>query len=513
MLGKDSDVFFPGEEAAVSRLAASHRSLEGPVDTKSEAGYNACATFLEGMDTAARTLGLEPAPRGYRTAFTINYRSLFPDEARNYRVDILEASVEQYSVIWVNGDKFEFSAEAMRRAEALQFAWREMTATLQTWNSSTKTRTRPLKSEIKTMMVQLDYAWASFEHKYIAELIEIEEKARRLIVQAIKQEHILKAVEDKHGTTRDMLHLADYQEALTALLASIGHLNSVANHRRKGRDDLTIHVLLGAHHMLDRCDRAQTNGESTDLLSSARHLAEDVVSSFLEMRAYLNEVGKCLDRVDPQLCDNVGLVAKLVHLAESWEVGARYVQHEKLMAAICDVVAECKSANHFAPGLAAMWQECDVQLFLVLPRLLWLRLLGEPAKQIELFKTMLPHRFPGGAEGAFKDSELFPLLQKYEAAIRALATPVGDKPNAARAREVLITRATDSQADLYTGMSQARRHASEAAVEDLMYELEIWSMELQRHCPDDWNGCAAIIVSCLSGSGNKSPGAAGSFRV
>ena len=29
----------------------------------------------------------------------------------------------RYAVIWVNGDKFEFSAEAMRRAAELQLAW------------------------------------------------------------------------------------------------------------------------------------------------------------------------------------------------------------------------------------------------------------------------------------------------------------------------------------------------------------------------------------------------------
>ena len=38
----------------------------------------------------------------YRSSFTINYRALFPDESRNYRVDILEASVEQNAVIWVS---------------------------------------------------------------------------------------------------------------------------------------------------------------------------------------------------------------------------------------------------------------------------------------------------------------------------------------------------------------------------------------------------------------------------
>ena len=42
-----------------------------------------------------------PGVARYRSGFTINYRALFPDESRNYRVDILEASVEQNAVIWV----------------------------------------------------------------------------------------------------------------------------------------------------------------------------------------------------------------------------------------------------------------------------------------------------------------------------------------------------------------------------------------------------------------------------
>ena len=44
-------------------------------------------------------------------------------------------------------------------------------------------------------------------------------------------------------------------------------------------------------------------------------LPEDVVGSFEAMRRYLREVKKCLERVDPHLCNNVGLVARLV----DWE--------------------------------------------------------------------------------------------------------------------------------------------------------------------------------------------------
>jgi hypothetical protein len=169
--GKDTDYLSNSEEAAISRLATNYKRLlmeSGRVNTKSEDGYSRCATFLEGLDAAARALRLDSAARSYRVAFTINYRALFPDEARNYRVDVLEASVEQYAVIWVNGDKFEFSAEAMRRAEALQKAWTDLGSLLDRWSQSAEQPrlvSRPSRSELRNELSTLDSAWASFEHK------------------------------------------------------------------------------------------------------------------------------------------------------------------------------------------------------------------------------------------------------------------------------------------------------------------------------------------------------------
>eukprot|EP00435_Cladocopium_sp_Y103_P003446 s4768_g1.t1 len=73
------------------------------------------------------------------------------------------------------------------------------------------------------------------------------------------------------------------------------------------------------------------NGQSTELSAAARTLCGDVVESFVAMRLYLREIGKCLERVDPHLCNNAGLVTRLVDWEESWEVGARYVQNELLL--------------------------------------------------------------------------------------------------------------------------------------------------------------------------------------
>eukprot|EP00913_Durusdinium_trenchii_P024944 g23412.t1 len=89
----------------------------------------------------------------------------------------------------------------------------------------------------------------------------------------------------------------------------------------------------GQGRVLSRCDDQEKGGENSEKLAAARILAKDVLDSFTAMREYLREVGRCLERVDPHLCNNVGLVARLVDWEESWEVGTRYVQQEKMLTA------------------------------------------------------------------------------------------------------------------------------------------------------------------------------------
>eukprot|EP00931_Biecheleriopsis_adriatica_P050274 TRINITY_DN2909_c0_g1_i2.p1 TRINITY_DN2909_c0_g1~~TRINITY_DN2909_c0_g1_i2.p1 ORF type:complete len:535 (+),score=102.42 TRINITY_DN2909_c0_g1_i2:75-1679(+) len=530
LLGKDSDSLSSSEEASVTRLATAYRRLlieSGRVNTKSEAGFNACALFLESLDAAARALRLDAAPRTYRSAFTINYRALFPDEARNYRVDVLEASVEQYAVIWVNGDKFEFSAEAMRRAEALQRSWSDLGTVLDRCVQAVdqpRVTTRPGRSELRSTLVALDSSWASFEHKYIAELIDIEEKARRLIVQAIERERSLQLLEAQYGEDEALQNLPSYREDLKRLVACIAHLNSVANFRRKGRDDLSVDVLFDAMNTLSRCDAAEKNGENTEILAAARILSKDVVDAFVAMREYLREVERCLERVDPHLCNNVGLVAKLVDWEESWEVGTRYVQHDKLMKGVCDLVAEIRVAQRIAPGLTTLCDECDVEMFMVLPRIIWLRCLAKPSRQLDLFRSLLPHRFvttPGNEDSWPETPELEVFMEKFQTAngllmgaqpAGAVGVPPADVSERA-AWEILVKRVVNGAGgeDTYGTLAPALRARAEAAVEELMHELERWSMELQRNCPEDWNQCMGILVGCLSGRSSRVT--RGPFRV
>jgi hypothetical protein len=478
------------------------------------------------LELTAAVLRINPAPRNYRAAFPSNYQEIFPDQGRNYRVDILKASVEQYATIWVNGDKFEVSAEAMRRAQVLQRAWTTLGSVLETVGQPRET-TSSTRSLLRSGLAALDATWASFEQKYVTELIEIEEKARDVIVQAIEHERSLQKLEAQ-GLPADSVQ--------ACLVSCVSRLNSVANTKRKGRSDLDVHILSGALRALRRCDADQQHGVQEERLDAVRLLATDVVDSFSALRFYFTQVGSVLDEVDPHLCNNQGLAARLRHWEESWEVGARYVQNAAVLGAVGDLVAELRAAQRVAPELKAMCEECSVELFTVLPRLLWLRFLAAPAQHLELFRTLLPHRFTAkGAGGAAQRSSTSPIDWEddvWNAELRALGTRFCDSrrllqaavleniaeatleadgvtPDAEQVTwEIFVRRAvsgTDHK-EVYaclstsggTGPTVAASVAQEA-VESLAHELERWSMELQRHCPEDWNQCSAVLIRCLTG--------------
>ncbi|CAK0856848.1 unnamed protein product, partial [Prorocentrum cordatum] len=379
------------ELLAVSALLASKDALllteDRKIDTKTEAGFGAAASLLEGLDALGRALQMEPAPRRYRQKFTLNYRALFPDQSRNYRVDIFEASAEQESVIWVNGDKFEFSVEAMHLARELQRTWAGLDEQLERLRRE-KPWAPGARAELQGALSAVDQAWADFEERYISELIEIEERARRLIVQAVEHERNLRLMEATQRSARTPAKSAEYQEEQALLVQCISHLNSVANFKRKGRSDLGAAVLRKSEQVLEGRPPARGGPGASQVL------ATDVVESFGALRCYLHEVASCLERVDPHLCNNPGLVARLVDWEESWEVATQYMQHEGLHLALCGVVDDLREARELAPALGRMCEECDVELFMVLPRITWLSFFNDPTRQAFVIRQMLPKCFP-----------------------------------------------------------------------------------------------------------------------
>jgi hypothetical protein len=508
------------EEAAVSSLAAaSHHASD--LDIKSNAGVEGCAAYLNAVEATATQLQIPPTQRSYRTTFPLNYRSLFPSEARSYRADVLEASLEHYNVIWVNGEKFEFTAEATQRAEELQVAWIDLGTMLERWNRNASRERcgathdnspRPTRQELTAVLKALDSAWASFEERYISELVQIEAKARSHIVQAIELERQLKLLDMQHG--EDAWTQVDYVEVQRSLISAVAHLNSVANVNRKGRDDLRVEVLQEAMSALRQCNAAgNISKEAADLFTATKILASDVVDSFEAMRVYLRDVANHLERVDPHLGNNCGLVARLVDWEESWEVGTAYLQQKRVLHALCDAVADIHRVQSFVPKLADMCEECDVELFMVLPRLMWLRFLAEPEKQMPLLARLLPHRFgAASSETPTMGKELLVFYDKYASVQTTLDRMLIHSKStcassASGVRQLLAKRVIrcghDESIAPYADVPHAHLEEAKALVEDLMHELEAWSIELQRHCPEDWNQYSAVLVRCLRTEADK----------
>jgi len=367
----------PVESAAVDGLVAAHDELlhlpaelrtDGDsgaffIDLQSDVGLQSSVAFLSKLEAAADALRLPVAPRGYRTGFSVNYRALFPDGGRHYRVDILEASLDYHQTIWVNGDKFELSEAAVGFALDLQRGLAMLGSLLGLCRAAASgVRPSPplsVRSELAAALTSVDTAWAGFESKYIADLIAIEDQARQLVVRAVEAEQRLRRCEAMQHQDGSPELAEEHAHARRKLVEQIAKLNAVANHKRKGRDDLSCDILESALQVLKSSDASKAvESSSSSSSSAAQVLADDIVGAFEAIRKYLREVNLCLERVDPHLCNNNGLVARLCDWEDSWEVGGRYVKCPLLRAALCDVVAKIIDIQRLMPSLRTMI-ECE----------------------------------------------------------------------------------------------------------------------------------------------------------
>mmetsp|Transcript_26947 Transcript_26947/g.81317 ORF Transcript_26947/g.81317 Transcript_26947/m.81317 type:complete len:99 (+) Transcript_26947:331-627(+) len=76
--------------------------------------------------------------------------------------------------------------------------------------------------------------------------------------------------------------------------------------------------------------------------------------------------------------------------------------------------------------------------------------------------------------------------------------------------DILVQRAANaaggadsSHVDPYAALVGPLARQAAAAADDLLHDLEAWSMELQRHSPEDWNECINVLVQCLVHSDNR----------
>jgi len=432
--------------------------------------HTSCAIFLSSMEAVAGLLNADIAPRHYRQAFTVNYKALFPSNHRHYRADVFKASVEQCPTMWVNGDKFEFGVDVLNLAKDLQREWSKMDNVMEKCQQHGVVCSGLSRSDFVNMMSAVDVAWSGFEKGYILELMSIEDKARSWLVQAIRTESQLSMIEAQN--TRAM-GTTEYIRIQQKFVKCLGKLNSVANTHGKGRDDFDADVLERATAVLQNSSQTKPRTQAF-ANETAQALAKEVKDSYDAMRKYLREVNTCLECVDPHLCKNSGLVSRLVDVEESWELGSVYVQRELALGALCDWVSQMKIAQSKSTDFTQMCENCDAEMFLVMPRIIWLCSLKSADSQKDLMSTLIPNRF-----GTVADKELQCLRNKFQE----------------------IMKSYSWETVLQTAISGPTNNGD--ALQSFMLELESWSMELQRNSPKDWNQCSSVIMQCLTGGQQK----------
>jgi len=475
------------ESDCFRRVVRLQRDLNTHGDVTSPENRDQFIALVGSLEQLAVAMKLESASRAYRKSFTENYRHVLPDESRSYRVDILEAAIQYREAIWVNGRKFDFSDEVALRAAELQDCWSACLEEIQRVGSLSVV---PLTVEwvLGCLLRDLDVAWANFERTYIKELMEIEAQARKILVHSIAEEQKLRAQEKawQSEECKETLGRGTWSGQREGLVNCISQLNEVANSQGKGRGDLHVGILVAAQAVLDSNGRESTGfGERRGACSVALLLAAGVVESFNAMRLHLREVARCLERVDPQLCNNPALVEHLAAWERSWELGLRYLLKPELLTCLEDLAAEVLAAQRLLPELQGMCEDSDVEFFLILPRLLWLRFLSEPLKQKELIRSLLPQHFT--LDDAHNDEleglrERFCEVEKAHSGCRSALW------------EALVRRAV--RGVCCKGL-QAQPGSLAQAMDNLMRDLEGWSIKLQRQNPEDWNQCCHIIMQAL----------------
>eukprot|EP00929_Paragymnodinium_shiwhaense_P021275 TRINITY_DN13923_c0_g3_i1.p1 TRINITY_DN13923_c0_g3~~TRINITY_DN13923_c0_g3_i1.p1 ORF type:complete len:560 (-),score=110.68 TRINITY_DN13923_c0_g3_i1:94-1773(-) len=508
----------------VEAYLALHHNDDGTVLTDSDEAYDACQAFLSELEGTVLTLNAETAPRAYRDGFAINYKSYFEREALDYRTDILVASTYETAGMPVNGQLFPFTTAVEDAGKAVQQALKHVALVLEKVEFSAASSEWPSKDLVVCILSGFDHAWAVFESSYITELSGIEASCRQPVLEAAGLARRLKALEQSNGGPEEAWELANYKLTQEQLVSLIANINRVANPSAEWRENckslLEVNVLERAQEVLAHPreaalsfsqTRQEGSGDAEDYdASAALTVARRVLRSFEAMCRYFITAETVIDDVDPELSNNAGLVARLGTWEAAWKVGRNMFQQQGVVNAFCELVGEVRYAQHLVPDFETMVQELDAELFLILPRLTWLKFLRMPVDMATLIQRYLPHETLEISSQSFSTGSSLTCSPKMEAFCeqyaRLMETLGAESKNTAegegasqRPLRLLMNRVVVGQHDgtqhlLAEGLSSAAL----AEMEAFVMHLEEWSMVLQRTYADDWNSLTAILQDCIS---------------
>ncbi|KAH8739635.1 hypothetical protein FG386_001192 [Cryptosporidium ryanae] len=349
-------------------------------------GYKGCKLFLANIELVSDILKIEPGDRNYRQKFSENYKTLFPDKnKRMYRVDVLEAAIEGYTSIWVNGEKFEFKSEVILNGKALYENWLCLVTLIIQLKDLFEGRIREdkhsnifepdeddiWKNNVVNALRKFDNSWITFEESYINELISIEIIARRFIlnihnyiinkenskktIEAHKNENILRS-RNRLQSPDDETSSIERQEEIKGVFNSTNgnfeEINDCTNTKVNVREkicyeylDTTFFDMIKNLYHVINIDKKESVSENINFftwkllmqiskqsadtphgnISVFGAISENCISELTCLIERIKEICEFPERIDPHICNNTDLQQRIVKLEDSWRLANKFL--------------------------------------------------------------------------------------------------------------------------------------------------------------------------------------------
>ena len=345
-------------------------------------GNEVCQDFLNQIEVLMKSLNINGKDREYRKKFTKAYYLLFEENKLCFLSEIFDSAQENTTYIVVNEEKYFFSEDVLNYGNDLFVAFCAVITLLM---DSIKTMKDKLKSfdinkileNIKSSLIDFDDKWVLYEEKYINELIIIEEKARKLIIDGIKIENEITQYENKSKVKGKLLiNDKKYNELRTKLITNILRINQIANVNGKGRSDLSPEILFRAEKVLVTVSENQSKG--------MRNLALKIKNALYVIRQLFRKYSKNIEGVDPRLSNNKDLSKYLLYFETKFELGKIYLlDHQKYnqllsFSQIIEII--CEKYNKYS--IRDLIENNDPCIFVSLPSILLLKAMTKEDQNI-----------------------------------------------------------------------------------------------------------------------------------
>ena len=355
---------------------------ENNFEMGTEEGNEICHKLLNQIECLMDSMNIKGENRDYRKKFTKAYYYLFEENHLCFLTEILDSAQENTPFIIVNDEQYYFSQEVLDFGNDLFNSFCTMIMLLTDTVKNIREELlfldiNKIKDKIKLSLKDFDLRWVKYEEKYINELIEIEKKSRKILIDGIKIENEITNYENK-SKIKGKLLINDniYNELRIKLINILLQLNKIANVNGKGRNDLPPEILFRAEKVLVTVSENQSKG--------MRNLALKIKNSLNVIRLLLRKYSKNIEGIDPQLKNNKDLSNYLFYFENKFELGKIYLldnqKYNQLLffSQIIEII--CEKYNKYS--IRELIENDDPSIFVSLPSILLLKAMNKEDQNI-----------------------------------------------------------------------------------------------------------------------------------